>query len=451
MMGKSHKFNDRDHAGLADGTALPEEHLPRYFAKSGHIDMDPKKTKKNGAGKGGWGVDGEEVQDEGFTMTNTRRRSNSSSYIAGLKDFKTKFEQIEADPVFEEDIHGAMEDLPETTRVNTDSSEGGSVDEDIKSNPLHKQPSRKIDNMPYKLKGRNVLVTGGTRGLGEAICLKFAAEGCNIAINYVSSEQKAGELKARIEKEFGVRVVTLKAVGWCFSFGVGMSGKRGVGIRRWVMRLLVPCVDDMAVEKECIHVVEETIKRFGGLDILISNAGYTRFSTFSDLNAPIADDWQKCYAVNVVAQSILMRTALPTFEANAEGGVFIITSSIAGVIAGGSCMPYSVTKAAQLHLMKCLAATQGPKVRVNAILPGLLLTEWGNKYGEESIKDLEEKAFLKRVGCKFPQTRVENDNETNEICCTDIEDCAQAFVDVARNSSMTGQKIQVDSGLAQNV
>ncbi|PQE27559.1 hypothetical protein CJF30_00007898 [Rutstroemia sp. NJR-2017a BBW] len=170
----------------------------------------------------------------------------------------------------------------------------------------------------------------------------------------------------------------------------------------------------MAVEKNCISVVEETIKGFGGLDIIISNAvsilihinhnpnsnnlqGYTRFSTFSDLDAPTADDWQKCYAVNVVAQSILMRTALPTFEANAEGGVFIITSSIAGVIAGGSCMPYSVTKAAQLHLMKCLAATQGPKVRVNAILPGLLLTEWGNKYGEESIKDLEEKAFLKRV------------------------------------------------------
>ena len=53
-MGKSHKFNDRDHAGLADGTAEPIERLPRYFAKSGHVDVDPKKTKKNGAGKGGW-------------------------------------------------------------------------------------------------------------------------------------------------------------------------------------------------------------------------------------------------------------------------------------------------------------------------------------------------------------------------------------------------------------
>jgi hypothetical protein len=66
-------------------------------------------------------------------MANARRRSNSSSYTAGLKDFKTKFEHIETDPVFEEDIHGAMDDeLPETRRVNTESSEG-SIDDDDKA------------------------------------------------------------------------------------------------------------------------------------------------------------------------------------------------------------------------------------------------------------------------------------------------------------------------------
>ncbi|CAL3967277.1 unnamed protein product [Diplocarpon coronariae] len=121
LLGKTNKFNDRDHAGLADGTAAATEHLPRYFAKSGHIDVDPKKTKKNGAGKGGWGVDGEEVQDEGFNLNNARRRSNSSSYTAGLKDFKTKFEHIEHDP-----------ELPSARRVNTESSDG-SVDEDDKA------------------------------------------------------------------------------------------------------------------------------------------------------------------------------------------------------------------------------------------------------------------------------------------------------------------------------
>ncbi|KAK2782158.1 hypothetical protein FQN53_000182, partial [Emmonsiellopsis sp. PD_33] len=101
---RSHKLNDRDHVGLADGTAGPEEHLPRYFAKAGHVDADPKKTKKDGGGKGNWGRSGEEMQDYGYTFTNARRRSNSSTQ--GLTDFKTKFETIEADPVFEEEMHG---------------------------------------------------------------------------------------------------------------------------------------------------------------------------------------------------------------------------------------------------------------------------------------------------------------------------------------------------------
>lgn len=59
-------------------------------------------------------------------------------------------------------------------------------------------------------------------------------------------------------------------------------------------------------------------------------------------------------------------------------------------------MGYSVTKAAGLHLMKCIAATQGPKLRINAILPGLLLTEWGLRYSEDRIEMLKDKAVLKQ-------------------------------------------------------
>ena len=54
LVTRSHKQNDRDHVGLADGTADDVQHLPRYFAKSGHIDADPKKVKKEGGGKGNW-------------------------------------------------------------------------------------------------------------------------------------------------------------------------------------------------------------------------------------------------------------------------------------------------------------------------------------------------------------------------------------------------------------
>lgn len=92
----------------------------------------------------------------------------------------------------------------------------------------------------------------------------------------------------------------------------------------------------------------------------------------------------------------LASACVPLFNANAEGGVLLVTSSIAGRSIGGSSMAYSVTKAAQLHLVKCVAMTQGAKVRANAVLPGLLLTEWGREYGEERIGVLKEQAVLKR-------------------------------------------------------
>lgn len=252
--------------------------------------------------------------------------------------------------------------------------------------------------MPYALKGRKVLVTGGSRGLGELICLKFAEEGCSVAINYNASADRAKGVASKVEKDHGMKAVVIQG--------------------------------DMGLEADCIRTVHEAISALGGLDIIISNAGYTRFSTFSDLSSPTAEDWDLCFAVNVKAQTHLLKAALPTFHANAEGGAFIITSSIAGRNTSGSSMPYSVSKAAQLHLMRCLASTQGPSVRVNAVLPGLLVTEWGLKYSTERLDEMKEKATLKNF--------------------TDLDDCAQAFIDIARNSSMTGQGIQVDSGLGAN-
>ena len=82
-----------------------------------------------------------------------------------------------------------------------------------------------------------------------------------------------------------------------------------------------------------------------------------------------------------------------------------MTSSIAGRIPGGSSLPYSVTKAAQLHLMRCLASTQGPKIRVNAVLPGWLATEWGVQYSEERVREMNEKAYLKKEVSFFCSSR----------------------------------------------
>jgi NAD(P)-dependent dehydrogenase (short-subunit alcohol dehydrogenase family) len=147
---------------------------------------------------------------------------------------------------------------------------------------------------------------------------------------------------------------------------------------------------------DCSRCVQETIKAFGGLDIIIANAGWTRFSDFADLASMSDDEWTKCWMVNVMGPKKYVEAAMPTFNSNPEGGVVIITGSIAGQSLGGSSMPYSVTKAAQIHMMKCIAKSQGKKLRMNAVLPGLLLTDWGNEYGPERIKVLQEAAALKQ-------------------------------------------------------
>ncbi|KAI1806821.1 hypothetical protein F4811DRAFT_509487 [Daldinia bambusicola] len=127
---RSHKFNDKDHAGLAEGTVAPHENVPKFFAKHGFDGVDPKKTKKNGGGKGNWGPAGAEVVDEDFNFANARRRSNSSGFSTHLRDFKTKFEINEPEPVFEERLHGPeAEDEINLSKTETSSSAGSSSDE----------------------------------------------------------------------------------------------------------------------------------------------------------------------------------------------------------------------------------------------------------------------------------------------------------------------------------
>lgn len=138
------------------------------------------------------------------------------------------------------------------------------------------------------------------------------------------------------------------------------------------------------------------------------------------------EQWDKCWAANVKSSLHLFRAAKPTLDANRDGGVYLYTSSTAGVSVSGSSMAYSVTKAAGLHLMKCLAQTQGPRVRVNSVIPGLLLTEWGQRYSQEFVKSWTEATPLKAV--------------------PEVDQCADVYVAIARNRSMTGQQIEIDCG-----
>ncbi|KAK6535199.1 hypothetical protein TWF694_001669 [Orbilia ellipsospora] len=248
----------------------------------------------------------------------------------------------------------------------------------------------------YELAGRNVLVTGGSRGIGEAISDRFAAQGSNLILNYVSNKERADALKTKLlEKYPTIKVVAIQA--------------------------------DVGKKEECENLVKQSIEALGGLDVVCSNAGWTKFAQFGDLDALSEEDWDKCYAVNVKANIWLLNAAKSTFNANPDGGSLIICSSIAGITTRGSSMAYAVSKSASLHLMRCLAASQGPKIRVNAVCPGLVLTEWGDLF-PQAIKD----AYIEAT-------------QTKKII--EAEDVADAFIFCAKNVAMTGQKIVIDGGV----
>ncbi|CRG85345.1 UDP-N-acetylglucosamine transferase subunit alg14 [Talaromyces islandicus] len=233
-------------------------------------------------------------------------------------------------------------------------------------------------------------------GLGAVVSEKFAAEGANVAISYASNADRAKQTAAKIESKYNVKTAIFQ----------GDAGKK----------------------EDSIAVVRSAIEALGGLDVVVSNAGYTKMSKFDDLYALEDEDWDKCWAVNVKGHMYTFREALPTFNKNPEGGVFIITSSVAGLGSTGSSMAYAVAKSASIHLAKCLAKTQGPKARVHAVCPGLLLTEWADIFPQEVID--------KHVG----QTPLQKP--------ADLEDTADLYISLAKNSSMTGQVMAVDSGFA---
>ena len=144
------------------------------------------------------------------------------------------------------------------------------------------------------------------------------------------------------------------------------------------------------------RLVKDTISKFGRLDVVVSNAGWTRMANFMDLEDGVADeDWDKCFLYNVKAHLFLFHAAKPELDKNE--GAFITTASLAGVRPSGSSLPYSVTKAALIHLSKALAVIAGPKIRVNSLSPGLLLTEWGMKFSEERRETVRSNTKLQRL------------------------------------------------------
>jgi NAD(P)-dependent dehydrogenase (short-subunit alcohol dehydrogenase family) len=182
---------------------------------------------------------------------------------------------------------------------------------------------------------------------------------------------------------------------------------------------------DVSSKASVQNLVSETLKTMGRLDVVVSNAGWTRMTNFLNIDEGVIDeDWDKCFVMNVKTH---MWLAYAAKDALAESeGTFISTASVAGVKPSGSSLPYAVTKAAQIHLVKSLAVILAPKVRVNSVSPGLLLTEWGMKFPESKREAAKNNTKLKRLAT--------------------VEDVADQVRTLALSRSVTGQNLSIDGG-----
>jgi 3-oxoacyl-[acyl-carrier protein] reductase len=243
------------------------------------------------------------------------------------------------------------------------------------------------------LKGKVALITGGGTGLGKSIVLQLAQEGAYVAVNYSKSAKDAEET-AKEAEAFGVQTMTVQA--------------------------------DVAKLDDIKRMVTEVSEKFGRIDILINNAGTTKFVAFPNLDGLDESDWDNIYATNTKSNFFLARAVAPIMKQNG-GGHIINTVSVAGQRPTGSSIAYAVSKAATIHLTKCLALALAPEIKVNAVAPGLLLTRWANGFSDAMIEQSTNRAALKKV--------------------TDIDECAAMFISIAKNDSMTAQIITIDAGI----
>lgn len=240
-----------------------------------------------------------------------------------------------------------------------------------------------------ELAGSAWLITGGGTGLGREIALQAARAGADVAVNYSRSREEA-EATAADARALGVRALAVRG--------------------------------DVAAEAEAL--VADAAQGLGRLDVLVNNAGRTVFVPFADLEAISEQDWDDIFAVNVRAAFLCARAAARRMSG---GGAILNIASIAGLRPTGSSLPYSVSKAALIHLTRGLAVALAPRVRVNALAPGLLDTRWSAGHSPEFISRANRQSLLGHIAS--------------------LADTAAAALALCRNESITGQVLTVDSGV----
>ena len=199
----------------------------------------------------------------------------------------------------------------------------------------------------------NVVITGGSRGIGAATVRLFAARGDTVSFLY----EKEHEAAQAVARETGARAICC----------------------------------DVADEQ----AVRRAFAGLGGVDVLVNNAGICHYGLISQITP---DEWRRIFAVNVDGAFYCIRAALPSMLARQSGAIVNISSMWGQV--GASCeAAYSATKGALIALSKALAKELGPShIRVNAVAPGVIQTDMCTNIAHEVLESLREDTPIERLG-----------------------------------------------------
>jgi 3-oxoacyl-[acyl-carrier protein] reductase len=171
-------------------------------------------------------------------------------------------------------------------------------------------------------------------------------------------------------------------------------------------------------------MVARVVDTWGGVDLLVNNAGTTRYIPLDDLESVTDEIWDAILAVNVKGIFYCARAVAPHMRARGQGAIVNITS-VGGLTGDGSSLPYAVSKAAAIGLTRSLARALAPQIRVCGVAPGIVLTRWVAGR-EEHVRRLSESALLRRSATP--------DDVAAMVCALLAQD------------AMTGQTVVVDGG-----
>jgi glucose 1-dehydrogenase len=263
-------------------------------------------------------------------------------------------------------------------------------------------PTRAIEGM-RGLKGKNVLVTGGTSGIGQAIAVRFAEYGANVAINYLRQPEEAEDTEEKVH----ACVAQVRQTG--------------------VKDVLVG--GDVSKEEDVVAMFEDAVDKLGGLDILVNNAGIQISKPSHELSAA---DFDKVIAVNLRGSFLCAREAIKRFLDAEKPGVIINISSVHQLIPKPSYLGYSASKGGMQNLTRTLALEYAGKgIRVNAIGPGATITPINRAWVDDPVK-------AEQVTSHIPMPRPGTADEMAGVTCFLASDDA---------GYITGQTIFVDGGL----